>query len=179
MKMLSRFIFWVTSWKLVSDHPGMKKMVMIAAPHTSNWDFLYARSAFYLMNVPMRFTVKKELFFFPLGAILKAFGGLPIDRSTKAGMVSRMIELYNNRDELCILVTPEGTRSYAKEWKRGFYYVAEGAGVPICLGYLDYAKKEAGVGKVVYPSGDIEKDMEEIMAFYRNITAKYPEKGVL
>ncbi|MAY83623.1 MAG: glycerol acyltransferase [Flavobacteriales bacterium] len=153
-------------------------MVMIAAPHTSNWDFMYARAAFYLMGIPLRFTIKKELFFFPLGPILRAFGGIAIDRSKSGGMVGHMIELYEERDELFILVTPEGTRSYAREWKKGFYHVAEGAGVPICCGYLDYAKKIAGIGPTIHPSGDYEKDLEIIQDFYRGVTAKYPEQGV-
>ncbi len=178
MKLISRFIFWITGWKLVTDYPLMKKMVMVAAPHTSNWDFLYARAAFYLMDVPLKFTIKKELFFFPLGPILKAFGGIPIDRSTKSGMVSKMVELFDKYDEICILVTPEGTRSRAVEWKRGFYHIAEGANVPIILGYLDYKTKTAGIGPTIHPSGNIDKDMEEIIAFYRTKTAKYPEDGV-
>lgn len=178
MKILSRFIFWITGWKLVSEPPNLDKLVMIAAPHTSNWDFLYARAAFYILDIPLRYTIKKELFFFPLGILLKAVGGIPIDRSTKSGMVGLMTDLFQKHDKLCILVTPEGSRSKAKEWKRGFYYTAEGAGVPIALGYLDYAKKEAGVGPIIFPSGDIEKDMAEIISFYKGITAKYPEKGV-
>lgn len=178
MKIISRFIFWLSGWKLVAEPPKMKKMVMIAAPHTSNWDFMYARAAFYLMNIPLRYTIKKELFFFPLGIILRAFGGIPIDRSTKSGMVSKMIDIFNEHENICVLVTPEGTRKKAVAWKRGFYHVAEGANVPILLGFLDYAKKEAGIGPTVIPSGDIEKDMEDIQAFYRTKTGKYPEQGV-
>lgn len=178
VKFLARFIFWITGWKLVAEPPPYKKMVMVAAPHTSNWDFLYARTAFFLMDIPLKYTIKRELFFFPLGPILKALGGLPIDRSKKGGMVSSMIKLFEERDELFVLVTPEGSRSKAREWKKGFYYVAEGAGVPICCGYLDYARKEAGIGPVIQPSGDIEKDLETIKDFYRGITPKYPEKGV-
>ena len=152
---------------------------MIAAPHTSNWDFVYARAAFYLMGIPLRFTIKKELYSFSLlGPILRAFGGIAIDRSKSGGMVGHMIELYEDRDELCILVTPEGTRSKAREWKKGFYHVAEGAGVPISCGFLDYKKKVAGIGPTIHPTGDYEKDLEKIKSFYRGITAKYPEKGV-
>ncbi len=152
---------------------------MVAAPHTSNWDFLYARTAFFLMGIPVRFTIKKEMFFFPLGILLKKLGGLPINRQkVKGGMVMQMIELFNQRDQLVILVTPEGTRSYAREWKKGFYHLAVGAGVPIVLGYLDYAKKEAGIGPIIEPSGDYESDLKTIKAFYATVTPKYPEKGV-
>lgn len=151
---------------------------MIAAPHTSNWDLLYARAAFYIMNIPVRYTIKKELFFFPLGSFLKALGGIPIDRKIKTNMVDKMIDLYTQYDELCILITPEGTRSYSNEWKKGFYHIANGANIPISLGYLDYAKKHAGVGPLIVPTGDYQKDLEVIQDFYRGITAKYPEKGV-
>ena len=151
---------------------------MTAAPHTSNWDFMYARAAFYMLNIPMRYTIKKELFFFPLGPILKAMGGIPIDRSTKTGMVSRMADIIEDHEEICILVTPEGTRSKAKEWKKGFYYIADAANVPILCGFLDYKNKEAGIGPTIIPNGDVDGQIEEMKRFYRSKTGKYPEKGV-
>lgn len=178
MKLFSRFIFFITGWKIVGHPPQEKKFIMIAAPHTSNWDFLYARAAFYIMGIRLRYTIKKELFFFPLGILLKSMGGIPIDRKTKGNMVSKMVDLYNQYDDLTILITPEGTRSYSAEWKKGFYYIAEQANIPISLGYLDYAKKEAGIGPLFWVSGDYEADLEKIKDFYRTITAKYPEQGV-
>ena len=171
---------WISGWKVIGGIPKeMKKLVMIAAPHTSNWDLLYARASFYILNIPVKYTIKKELFFFPLGWFLKALGGIPIDRSKRKNMIGKMVELYNSQEHLCILITPEGTRSYAKEWKKGFYHLANGANVPIVLGYLDYAKKHAGIGPIIYPSGDYEKDLEEIQSFYRTITPKYPSQGVI
>lgn len=130
------------------------------------------------MDIPLKYTIKKELFFFPLGFILKSLGGIPIDRSVKTGMVSKMVALFDEYEEICILVTPEGSRSRAKEWKKGFYHIAEGANVPILAGYLDYAKKEAGIGPIIYPKGDMEGDILKFMTFYSKITPKYPEKGV-
>ncbi len=180
MKFLARVIFWITGWKIAANNAyKVKKMVTIAAPHTSNWDLLYARAAFYLMSIPVNYTVKKELFFFPLGWLLKALGGIPIDRKAKGKMVDKMAALYDDYETFSIMITPEGTRSYSPEWKKGFYYIAQKANVPIALGYLDYAKKEAGVGPLVTPTGDYEKDLETIQAFYRNVTPKYPEQGVL
>ena len=169
----------MTGWQVVGNLPkDLKKVVMIAAPHTSNWDLLYARMAFYIMGIRLRYTIKKELFFFPLGWFLKALGGIPIDRKAAGNMVDKMVQLYKDYDELVILITPEGTRSYAPEWKKGFYYIAKGAGVPISLGYLDYKNKHAGIGPLINPSGDYEKDLAQIQDFYRGITAKFPEKGV-
>jgi 1-acyl-sn-glycerol-3-phosphate acyltransferase len=161
---------------------GVKKSVMIASPHTSNWDLYYARLAFVLMRIPVRFTVKKEWLKFPFNLLMKPIGAIGIDRNPKTGsterksMVEAMTDLFKDRDDLVVLVTPEGTRSLSTKWKSGFYYVALNAGVPITLGYLDYANKVAGVGKAVYPTGDYNKDMREIMDFYKDIKGRYPEK---
>ncbi len=179
-KLLSKLIFKVAGWRLEGNlTPENRRCVMVAAPHTSNWDFIYARAAFYLMDAPIRFTIKKEFMRFPFGGLLKAMGALPVDRSKNTKMVDAMIKIIKETPgDMCVMVTPEGTRKYQPRWRRGFYYVAEGAGVPIVLGYLDYAKKEAGIGPTIYPSGDIEADMEKILAFYRTKTAKFPEQGV-
>ncbi|QCR22152.1 1-acyl-sn-glycerol-3-phosphate acyltransferase [Pontibacter sp. SGAir0037] len=179
-KLLAKAIFKVSGWKLNGNlTPENRRCVMIAAPHTSNWDFIYARAAFYLMDAPIRFTIKKEFMGFPFGGLLKAMGALPVDRSKNTKMVDAMIRIFQeNKEDMCVMVTPEGTRKYQPRWRRGFYYVAEGAGVPIVLGYLDYAKKEAGIGPTFYPSGDIETDMKFILDFYRTKTAKFPKNGV-
>lgn len=179
-KLLAKLIFKVSGWKLNGNlSPENRRCVMVAAPHTSNWDFIYARAAFYLMEAPIRFTIKKEFMAFPFGPLLKAMGALPIDRFKNTRMVDAMVRIFKETPgDMCVLVTPEGTRKYQPRWRRGFYYVALGAGVPIVLGYLDYAKKEAGVGPTIYPTGDIEADLEKIMAFYRTKTAKFPENGV-
>ncbi|MHA6249263.1 1-acyl-sn-glycerol-3-phosphate acyltransferase [Pontibacter sp. CAU 1760] len=180
-KLLSKAIFKATGWKLVGNlTPENRRCVMVAAPHTSNWDFIFARAAFFLMDAPIRVTIKKEFLEIPLvGALVKKMGGLPVDRSRNTKMVDAMIDIIRKtKGDICVMVTPEGTRKYQPRWRRGFYHVALGAGVPIVLGYLDYAKKEAGVGPTIYPSGDIEADMEKIMDFYRTKTAKFPENGV-
>ena len=185
MKLLSRLVFWLTGWKVKGNFPeGLKKAVMVAIPHTSNWDLLYARAAFYILDVPVRFTIKKEVMVGPLGWFIRGLGGMSIDRKRIAGKrkqtyTEAMIELIKSSDELVMMVTPEGTRSYAKRWKTGFYHVADGAGVPIVIGFLDYKKKHAGIGPVIYPNGDLEGQMEEIKAFGRNVTGKYPEQGIL
>ncbi|QDH80605.1 glycerol acyltransferase [Echinicola soli] len=185
MKLLSRLVFWLTGWKVKGNFPeGLKKAVMVAIPHTSNWDLLYARAAFYILDVPVRFTIKKEVMVGPLGWLIRGLGGISIDRKRIAGKrkqtyTEAMIELIKTSDELVIMVTPEGTRSYAKRWKSGFYHVADGAGVPIVIGFLDYKKKHAGIGPAIYPNGDLQGQMEEIKAFGRNVTGKYPEQGIL
>jgi 1-acyl-sn-glycerol-3-phosphate acyltransferase len=178
-KFLSHIIFKVSGWQVKGRIPGeVKKCIMTAAPHTSNWDFLFARCAFYIMGVDVRYTIKKEAMVGPLGWLLKKMGALPVDRAKNNSLVQTMIDILDNADHMVIMVTPEGTRKYQPRWRKGFYYTAVGANVPIVLGYLDYQKKEAGVGPVFYPTGNVDADMEEIKSFYRTKTAKYPEKGV-
>ncbi|NJM94481.1 MAG: glycerol acyltransferase [Cytophagales bacterium] len=182
-KALSRFIFWLKGWQLEGGFPtDLKKAVMIAAPHTSNWDFLYARAAFFLMEVPMKYTIKKEVMVGPLGWLLASLGAIPVDRGSQGmrrhSLVDVMAMEFERREELVILVTPEGTRQYATKWKSGFYRVAQRAQVPMVMGYLDYKRKVAGVGPVIYPTGDYEADLRKIKDFFRDKTAKYPEQGV-
>lgn len=186
LKIIAQFCFWLTGWKKVGKYPeNTPKSVMIAAPHTSNWDFFYARAAFFLLGIPVKTTIKKEAMFFPMNLILKSFGVIPIDRSKKSSalskknsMVDAMVQLFKERNELVIMITPEGTRKYVPRWKTGFYHVAKRANVPIILGYLDYKKRHAGIGPVIYPGDDIDHDMKTIMDFYRGVTGKYPEQGV-
>lgn len=185
MHWLAKLWFWLKGWKIEGEMPkGVKKAVMTAAPHTSNWDFVWARAAFYVLKVPLNYTIKKEFIKGPLGWMLKSMGAIPIDRRPKkAGesrksMVDAMADLFKSREQLFVMVTPEGTRKFASKWKTGFYFTALSAGVPIVLGFLDYKNKIAGIGPTVYPSGNLEEDMETIKAFYRTKTGKFPEQGV-
>lgn len=183
LKLLARFIFFISGWKLdPASTRHIRRAVMIAAPHTSNWDIVYTRAAFELLDLPVKFTIKKEWVNSPMGLILRPLGAIPIDRAYRDGkkvsMTQTMTELFDRYEELIVLVTPEGTRQYAPEWKTGFYRVAEGADVPVLLGYLDYSKKMAGVGPAIYPTGDIDADIEKIKDFYRTIVGRYPERGV-
>jgi 1-acyl-sn-glycerol-3-phosphate acyltransferase len=178
--LFSRFWFWITGWRLGSQvAPGVKKSMMIAAPHTSNWDFLYARAAFFLMDVDVKLTIKREWVDTPvLGHLVKSLGGIAVDRSRNNSLVDGMAQLFQQHEELVILITPEGTRAYQPKWRKGFYHTALQAGVPIQLGYLDYKNKEAGVGPCIYPTGDYEADLELIKAFYRTKAGRFPEQGI-
>lgn len=178
MILIAKLYFWLIGWKAYKRIPAnVPKYVMIGAPHTSNWDFPIAMAALILLRVKVNYLAKKELFKFPLGVIMNFFGGIPVDRTKHSGMVEQMISLFSQNERLVLLIPPEGTRGFVKEWKSGFYHVAWGAKVPIALAYLDYAKKEAGIGKMFYPTGNYEKDIEDIKDFYRGITAKHPEKS--
>ncbi len=169
-------------WETDNHWPeNLSQCVMIAAPHTSNWDALYARLALKALGVNVRLTIKDSYMQFPLGPFVRAMGGIGIDRRPKqAGeprlsMVQVMTDLFKHHPELVMLVTPEGTRARQEQWKTGFYYVAVNAGVPIALAYMDYEQKKAGVGKIIHPTGNFEEDMAEIMDFYAGIQAKFPE----
>ena len=185
MKALSRFVFWISGWSLNNQWPkGLKKAVLIAIPHTSNWDILYARAAFFLMDIPVRFTIKKEAMVGPLGWLLSALGAIAIDRKRVPGgrkqtYTEAMVGMLNAREELVIMVTPEGTRNAVKKWKTGFYHIALDANVPVIVGYLDYKKKEAGIGPCIYPNGDMDGQIEELKAFGRTVTGRHPKKGII
>ncbi len=176
MVLFSKLVFWLAGWKLnYKQSPHLKRCVMIAAPHTSNWDFIFARSAFFLMGVEMKYMIKKELIRFPFGGMLKSMGAIPIDRSKKSNVVDYCISLFGEQKDLVIMIPPEGTRGKVEKWKSGFYHVALGAKVPIGLGYLDFKKKEAGIGDFFIPTGDIQKDFEIIKKFYSTVTPENPE----
>lgn len=183
-RLWGRSIMFFFGWKVDQVlKTQCHRCVMVGAPHTSNWDFVFARAAFEVMRLPVRFTIKKEWMDSPLGWLSKALGAIAIDRKSHEGdkghisMVDAMANLFQeNPGDLVILVTPEGTRSRVEHWKTGFYYVAKQAGVPIALGYMDYQKKIAGIGKVIWPTENMEEDMKQIMAFYGQVHPKFPEK---
>jgi 1-acyl-sn-glycerol-3-phosphate acyltransferase len=178
--MFSRFaniVLRIFGWNTTGAIPeGINKAVMIVAPHTSYWDFVIGRLTFWGSKVKIRILIKKEVFVFPLGILLKKLGGLPVDRGKKNNMIDEVVRLFDEAESLVVVITPEGTRRLVRQWKRGFYMIAMAANVPIALGYIDYATKTGGVGPLIYPSGDFDKDMEFINEFYHNKTGRHPEK---
>lgn len=182
-----RWWFQFAGWTVVNHipqktHPGdINKYVIIGAPHTSNWDFIYGMGAIDIMKLRVKFTIKKEWMVFPVGGLLRRLGALPIDRAVSSGvkgknMVTQMADiLKQSKDDMVIVVTPEATRSRREKWKGGFYHVAKSAGVPILLGFIDYDKKQCGVKEAFYPTDDMEADMQIITAFYQTTTPKHPE----
>jgi len=180
MKWLCRLYLLIIGWKTGSRLPAsVKKCVLVGAPHTSNMDYLVALATLYASGVRVRFLAKKSLFRFPLGIIMRLTGGVPVDRSKHNNMVEAMIGMFAANDKLVLLIPAEGTRSYVKEWKSGFYYTALGANVPIALGYLDYGRKIAGFGELFYPTGDYQRDLAVIKDYYRQFKPRYPEKSSL
>ncbi|MCK9421404.1 MAG: 1-acyl-sn-glycerol-3-phosphate acyltransferase [Bacteroidales bacterium] len=173
----SKYILWLMGWNTSGALPeGINKAVLISAPHTSYWDFVIGRFTFWAIRVNIRFLIKKEVFFFPLGILLRKLGGLPVERNTANTMVDQVVRMFNEHESLVVVITPEGTRQKVDRWKKGFYLIAQRARVPIALGYINYRNKTGGVGPIIHPSGDYEKDMKIIRDFYRDKVARYPER---
>jgi 1-acyl-sn-glycerol-3-phosphate acyltransferase len=162
-------------WKVHGEAPTHRKFVLIAAPHTSNWDFPFMLATAYVMRVRISWLGKHTLFVPPWGWLLRRLGGIPVDRRAPRSLVMQLAEEFNSSDELVLAVPPEGTRSKVGVWKSGFYHIACESGVPIGLGYLDYGRKLCGLGMFVMPSGDVNEDMNKIRGFYRGVRGKYPE----
>jgi 1-acyl-sn-glycerol-3-phosphate acyltransferase len=171
---LSKYILNLWGWKVVGNIPTEKKMVVATAPHTSNWDFVIGRLFMYSIGLKPKLLMKKELFFFPLGIVLTKLGGIPVDRKKKNDIIDRMVMEFEKTDSLVLVITPEGTRKRVSEWKKGFYYIAKSAKVPIVPGYFDYKNKTIGVGDPFFVSSDVNQDMEKIKDFIKDVTPKYP-----
>lgn len=174
MRLISLFFLKCMGWQVEGEAPNIPKYIMIAEPHTSNWDFVIALSMVFVFRINIQIMMKDTWFFWPLGSILRWFGVMPINRSKAGNVVAQCIEDFKRAEEKLLMVPPSGTRKKVRYWKTGFYRIAHGAGVPIVMGFLDYKRKRGGIGPVFHPTGDIDRDMETIHAFYRNISGKYP-----
>lgn len=173
---ICKFLLHVAGWKLgAAEGVELKKCVICVAPHTSNWDFVIGKLMYTSLGLTAGFLMKKAWFFFPLGLMFKSMGGIPIDRGRHTSMTDQVAEMFHSRDRFQVAITPEGTRKKVDEWKRGFYYIALKAQVPILLAYFDYAKKEVGILKVFQPTGDAERDIAEIRSYYKDIKGCHPE----
>lgn len=166
----------ITGWTVIGGKPAEKKYILIAAPHTSNWDaaVLFATAAY--LNLRLLVITKEALFRWPLGVIMRFFGGVPIDRSAAHGVVGQMIENFNRNEDFVLTITPEGTRQKGPHWKMGFYHIAMGAKVPIALAYVDYERKITGIGPPFMLSGDVQKDFDHIREYYAPFAARYPDQ---
>jgi 1-acyl-sn-glycerol-3-phosphate acyltransferase len=172
---IGRLWLWSFGWKIHGQALTYRKFVVIAAPHTSNWDFPLMLATAYALRVRVSWFGKHTLFDPPWGWFMRRLGGIPVDRRASQSLVVQMAEKFRRSDELVLGISPEGTRSKVEIWKSGFYHIATESGVPIGLGYLDYGKKLCGLGLFVTPSGDVKGDMNKIREFYRSVRGKHPE----
>ncbi len=175
---VSSFFLKLFGWRVEATIPDLPKCVICVAPHTSNWDFILGKLTYLSLGRFAGFMMKKEWFFFPLGPLFRAMGGVPVSRDKRTDLVAQMVEEFNRRERFSIAITPEATRKPNPDWKTGFYRIAMQAEVPIVLAYIDYQKKEIGLKKIFTPTGDVEADMREIKIYYQNFHGHHPKNFV-
>ena len=173
-QLLGGLVLSVFGWQKAGQVPRAKNIVIIAAPHTTNWDFIFLLAAAYSFGISVNWLGKDSLFRSPLGPILRFLGGLPVDRSKRNNLVQSLSAQIEHGSGIALVIPPSGTRLKTEYWKSGFYRIAEAAQIPLVCGYLDYQKKEAGLGLAFLPS-DLSRDMNRIREFYEPIVGKYPE----
>jgi 1-acyl-sn-glycerol-3-phosphate acyltransferase len=173
--LLGRSVLRSVGWRLEGAIPAaVTKGVVIAAPHTSNWDLFYMLAVAFALGISPRWLGKRQLFHWPLGLLMRGFGGIPVDRDRRGNLVEQAAAQLRDAESLFLVVPPSGTRSRAPYWKSGFYHIARAAGVPILCSYLDYPRKRGGIGLVFVP-GTLVGDMDRLRAFYRDIRGRYPD----
>lgn len=163
---LSSLSLRLAGWQFEGKPPPEKKYVALAVPHTSNWDGLLLVLLTRSIGLQMEWMLKDSWVKGPLRPVMRGLGAVPINRSRKSNVVEQMIEQFRRRDAFVLGIPPEGTRGRAEYWKSGFYHIALGANVPVVPGYLDYARKRAGLSRAIHLSGNVRADMDEIRAFY-------------
>jgi 1-acyl-sn-glycerol-3-phosphate acyltransferase len=174
---IGRFVLWSRRWRIEGDPPAdHTKYVLIAAPHTSNWDLLYLLAMSWTTGVRVSWLGKESLFPGPVGTVLRALGGIPVVRDQKSGLVSSLAREFAAADRLVVAFPPEGTRSRTDHWRTGFYRVACASEVPIVCSYLDYSRRLGGFGPVIEPGGDIAVDLPLFQEFYADKRGKYPHE---
>ncbi|WLD57246.1 lysophospholipid acyltransferase family protein [Salinispirillum sp. LH 10-3-1] len=170
-----RLLLRVLGWH-IAPFPDVNKAVVVGGPHTSNWDGLLGLVGGAALGLQVNIMIKANLFFWPLGPLMRRFGAIPINRQQNSGVVEQAVAQIKQRDRMIMVVTPEGTRSNAPKWKTGFYHIALQAEVPIVVATADYGKKEITYPAVVMPSGDIDADFESFYSLFANVTPKHPSK---
>lgn len=161
-----RWILARCGWRITGEFPDVTKLVAIAAPHSSNWDLIWGLLFIIGLRLNLHFIGKREAFFWPLGPLLRSFGGIPIDRRTKHGVVDEMRRQFDTRERFWLGIAPEGTRKKVQKWKSGFWHIARDAGVPILPVYFHYPERTIGLGPLIYPGDDVDADMARIRQFY-------------
>ncbi len=180
MKFLSGLILRLMGWKINPYVPeNLDKCVLVMGPHTSNWDFVIGRLAFFYLGVKPKIIIKKELFFPPMGWILRGLGGIPVDRKKKNNMTEYAANLFATNEKLYLLFTPEGTRKYNPNWKKGFYYISRKAQVPIVICYMDYTSKTGGIHSVMSPMDNAEENVNYIKSILCQYKGKFPDQGIV
>lgn len=171
---LSGLILKLSGWKLKVSVPDYPKSIICVAPHTSNWDFILGKLAYSAIGRKAGFLMKEAWFFFPLGLVFKAMGGIPVPRQKGSDLVETIVNKFNESEKMSLAITPEGTRKRTTEWRKGFIYIALQAHIPIVMAYIDFGNKEIGITEAFSPTGDVEADLRYIKNFYKQYKGKHP-----
>jgi 1-acyl-sn-glycerol-3-phosphate acyltransferase len=172
-------LLFIFGWRSEGRGPDIDKYVLIAAPHTSNWDFVFFLLIIFKLRLPVYWMGKRSMFRWPFQELLKRLGGIPVDRLEKNNVVNTMTKAFEASEKLILTIAPSGTRTTGRSWKTGFYHIAREAKVPIVCGFLDYDKKIGGIGPVFTVTGDIDADIAAIKSSYSDISGRYPESPLL
>ena len=175
-KIYGKSVLKILGWKTVGEIPTDEKYIAVVAPHTSILDMLIGTIYNWSMGVKPNIMIKKEFFFFPLGMLLRSWGGIPIDRQNAVNYVDQMADFFKTRDRMILFITPEGTRALATEWKTGFYRIAEKADVPIYMIFGDFKKKTVGFLGKFETTGNMEEDMKSIKRNFVGISGYHKHK---
>lgn len=175
---LGRNLMRLLGWRFEGELPNTPKCLIIAAPHTSNWDFVIGMLAMLATGLDANWMGKASIFAGPLKPLLIWAGGIPTVRDQNAGAVEQRVRVFQEREKLVVGIAPEGTRSATEQWRNGFYHIAEGANIPFLPLYWDYDKKVLGLLPLFYPSGDKEADIAALKALFKNVKCKFPENAL-
>jgi 1-acyl-sn-glycerol-3-phosphate acyltransferase len=166
---LAAFIMRLLGWRVAGKLPDLPKFILIGAPHTSNWDFVLFLGVIFYLRANVRFMGKVEVFRPPFGWFFRYCGGVPVDRKKSTGLVDQMVKASNESERFILTIAPEGTRHQVSEWKRGFYHIAKGAGLPIVIAIVDGRHKTVRIGQIFHPTEDMEADMKSIQGYFAGV----------
>lgn len=172
---LAGHILKLFGWTVTCAVPDYPKSIICVAPHTSNWDFILGKLAYWSVGRHAGFLMKETWFFFPLNLLFKALGGIPVPRRRGSSLVETIVEKFNASDRMTLAITPEGTRSRTADWRHGFLYIARDAKIPIVLAALDFKDKKVLLERTFNPTGDVEADLRAIKDYYKPFSGKHPE----
>ncbi|MDX1516771.1 MAG: lysophospholipid acyltransferase family protein [Woeseiaceae bacterium] len=172
---LATLLLKLGGWTAVGDRPDVTRAVIIAAPHTSNWDAVWGLIYKVSLDIDVHFFGKHTVFWFPLGTLLRALGGIPLDRSRPGSAVQQVVDTFRASESFYFALAPEGTRRRTSGWKSGFYRIARDADVPVICGFLDFGRKRIGLGPTITLSGDVDADLARFREFYADIEGRHPE----
>lgn len=181
-RLMWRLLGWLyraKGWHIEGPAPNTRKYVVVGAPHTSNWDFVFFAGGVSDLGIHPSFMGKHTLFRWPFRRFMYDMGGMPVDRSKPGGYVRSVIRAFEQADDMALVIAPEGTRSSKGRWRSGFYHIAHGAGVPVVPAWFDKERRVGGLGPAITLTGDYQADMARFLAFYRGVMPDCPRWDVM